>query len=149
VTPGLARVDAARIADAVEGLSEVSRLSGGPAGAVATYLPGNRVVGVRAGDNRVEIHVVAASMTTPLAEVALRVRSVVRPHVPVSHQIDVFIDDIEDPRDALHGGPVPVPDADTRPERGVWGGPERQPILSNVLASPPETRPEPSAEVPS
>jgi hypothetical protein len=43
----------------------IVRLSGGPMGTVATYLPGRRIPGLRVGDDdRIEIHVVMAPSST-------------------------------------------------------------------------------------
>lgn len=62
------------VADAVLAHPSVLRLDGGPFGAIASYLPGHRVQGVRLADP-VEIAVVLR-LGRPFAEVADRVRAV-------------------------------------------------------------------------
>jgi hypothetical protein len=89
-------VDAERIAQAVERVPTVARLSSGDLGAeVATYLPGRRVRGVRVADDAVEIHVVAG-WPAVLPEVGEAVRAAVAPLVG-GRRIEVFIDDIDVP----------------------------------------------------
>ena len=107
MTTPVSNADAAAVAAAVGQLPEIAGMSGGAVGTVATYLPGERVVGVRVRDDRIEIHVVTASTTTPLANVADRVRHAVQLRFPGTYAIDVFIDDIEDPR-AVDAGPSTV-----------------------------------------
>ena len=102
MTIALSSADAIGIADVVQRLPEISRLSGGTVGEVATYLPGHRVTGVRIREAGVEVHVVAASMTTPLPVVADRVRRAVLDRFPAATGVDVAVDDIEQ-------APVPEP----------------------------------------
>lgn len=72
----------------------VARLSGGPAGAVATYLAGRRVPGVRLTDSAVEVHVVAHWVPS-LPGLAGRVRAAVR-SVAGGRAVDVIVDDLAD-----------------------------------------------------
>lgn len=87
--------DLERVAAAALGCPAVANLVGGPLGEVATYLPGRRLTGVRAGEDGVEIHVVAR-WGRPLPEVADAVRIAVAPHTG-GRPVAVFIDDIELP----------------------------------------------------
>jgi hypothetical protein len=89
-------VDAERVAQAVEKVPTVARLSAGSMGAeVATYLPGRRVRGVRVDDDTVEIHVVAR-WPALLPEVGEAVRSAAAPLVG-GRAVGVVIDDIDVP----------------------------------------------------
>ena len=73
----------------------VAGMAGGRFGEVATYLPGRRLVGVRAADDELEVHVVAR-WGTPLPEVADAVRRAVAP-AAAGRPVTVYIDDIEVP----------------------------------------------------
>ena len=89
-------VDAERVAQAVERVPTVARLSAGSTGAeVATYLPGRRVRGVRVGDGTVEVHVVAR-WPAVLPELGEAVRSAVAPLVG-GRPVEVVIDDLDVP----------------------------------------------------
>ena len=89
-------VDAERVAQAVEKVPTVARLSAGSTGAeVATYLPGRRVRGVRVADGTVEVHVVAR-WPAVLPEVGEAVRSAAAPLVG-GRAIEVVIDDLDVP----------------------------------------------------
>ncbi|MCG8918177.1 hypothetical protein L6E12_20550 [Actinokineospora sp. PR83] len=75
----------------------VLRLDGGAFGAVATALPGRRVVGVRVGapGDPIEVSVVLA-MGTPVPAAAARVRGAVRALAgPVP--VDVHVSDVDVP----------------------------------------------------
>ncbi|WP_220188023.1 hypothetical protein [Pseudonocardia pini] len=75
----------------------VADLHPGPYGEVATYLPGRRIVGVRASATAVEIHVVAV-LAPSMTLVADQVRAAVRPWsggLPV----DVTVEDVLVPGD--------------------------------------------------
>lgn len=88
-------VDAQAVAERVTGCRSVARISTGQFGEVATYLPGRRVPGVRLGDGRVEVHVVAC-WGAPVPALAAEVRAAVAaiaPGVP----IDVYVDDVDIP----------------------------------------------------
>jgi hypothetical protein len=89
-------VDAERVAQAVERVPTVARLSGGSVGVeVATYLPGRRVRGVRVAEGTVEIHVVAR-WPAVLPEVGDAVRSAAAPLVG-GRAVEVVIDDLDVP----------------------------------------------------
>jgi hypothetical protein len=89
-------VDAERVAQAVERVPTVARLSAASTGAeVATYLPGRRVRGVRVADDGVEIHVVAR-WPAVLPEVGDAVRSAAAPLVG-GRAVEVVIDDLDVP----------------------------------------------------
>lgn len=87
--------NAVRIAAAVAGCPAVARLHGGAYGEVATYLPGVLVIGVRASDEEIAVHVTGVWPAT-LAEIAGQVRAAVEPFgsaIPVS----VTVEDLELP----------------------------------------------------
>ena len=89
-------VDPERVAQAVERVPTVARLSAGSTGAeFATYLPGRRVRGVRVADDGVEIHVVAR-WPAVLPEVGDAVRSAAAPLVG-GRAVEVVIDDLDVP----------------------------------------------------
>ncbi len=89
-------VDAERVAQAVERVPTVARLSAGSTGAeVATYLPGRRVRGVRVAGGTVEVHVVAR-WPAVLPEVGDAVRSAATPLVG-GRAVEVVIDDLDVP----------------------------------------------------
>ncbi|NUP01560.1 MAG: hypothetical protein HOV96_34740 [Nonomuraea sp.] len=67
-------------------------LSGGPFGTVATYLPGERVMGVCADEGKVEIAVVA-TLERPLPETADEVRRAVS-DLAGGRPVNVRIDDV-------------------------------------------------------
>jgi hypothetical protein len=88
-------IDVDAVAAAARSCGSVARLSPGPFGDVASYLPHRRVVGVRETANQLEVRIVA-KWNPSLARVGEEVRAAVRPvagHLPV----EVFIDDIELP----------------------------------------------------
>jgi hypothetical protein len=88
-------VDADLIAEQVAGCRSVARMSAGPFGEVATYLPGRRVPGVRIGDGRVEVHVVACwGVSVP--NLAAEVRAVLC-RVAGGRPVDVHVDDVDVP----------------------------------------------------
>jgi hypothetical protein len=72
---------------AVAGLDEAGTL------AVATYLPGRRVVGVRVEDRRVLLSVVLAS-GFPVQSLEAQVRRALAPHVG-SRRVDVHVADLQ------------------------------------------------------
>jgi len=108
--------DAERVAQAVERVPTVARLSAGSTGAeVATYLPGRRVRGVRVDDGTVEVHVVAR-WPAVLPEVGDAVRSAAAPLVG-GRAIEVVIDDLEVPGEDEPTEPV----AELPPAGGTEG----------------------------
>lgn len=80
------------IAERVRHCPDVARLSSGPFGTVATYLPGARLLGIALRDDEVEIAVVARS-GRPLPEIADEVRDAVGPLVG-DRPVHVIIDDL-------------------------------------------------------
>jgi uncharacterized alkaline shock family protein YloU len=71
---------------------------------IATYLPGRRVLGVRVGPGRAEVHIVVEYGANVVA-VADRVRAAVLAAVQGANdpppQVDVYIDDVQGPGDAV------------------------------------------------
>jgi hypothetical protein len=91
-------VDPDLVAGRVAACRSVARMSAGPFGEVATYLPGRRVPGVRIGDGRVEVHVVACwGVSVP--DLAAEVRAVLGP-VGGGRVVDVHVDDVDVPNGA-------------------------------------------------
>lgn len=96
------------IAAAVLACPSVTRLTGGVAGEVATYLPGRRVVGVRLRPDRITVHV-AGRYGVPVGRIAADVRAAVRAvladpssvpspaegHIAADVPIDVVVDDLD------------------------------------------------------
>jgi hypothetical protein len=91
------------IAAAVRAHPAVADLDGGPFGAIASYLPGRRVVGVRVGEpgEPVEVSVVAR-LGTPLPQLATDLRRLITA-VTGSRVIDLTINDV------ITGEPSPAP----------------------------------------
>jgi hypothetical protein len=90
-----AGVDARAVAERVIACPSVARLSGGPFGEVATYLPGLRVPGVRLVAGVLEVHVVSR-WDVPVADLAAEVRAAAGPAAP-GHEVVVFVEDVELP----------------------------------------------------
>lgn len=82
------------IADTVEAHPAVARLDGGRFDAVASYLPGRRVDGIRLDEDLLELSVVLR-MGRPVQVVANEVRQQVAPLVP-GRSIDVVVTDLEE-----------------------------------------------------
>ncbi|WP_344493239.1 hypothetical protein [Nonomuraea monospora] len=80
------------IADRALACDGVVRLSGGPFGTVATYLPGERLTGVHADERAVEIAIVA-TLDRPLPQTADEVRGAVA-DLAGDRPVHVRIDDI-------------------------------------------------------
>ena len=91
------------VAAAVRAHPAVADLDGGPFGAIASYLPGRRVVGVRVGEpgEPVEVSVVAW-LGTPLPQLATDLRRLITA-VTGSRVIDLTINDV------ITGDPSPAP----------------------------------------
>lgn len=89
----LADADVDALATAVMACPAVAGLDEGGAQAVATYLPGRRVVGVRVEDRRVLVSVVLASgFSVPRLDE--QVRSTLAPHVG-DRRVDVLVADVQ------------------------------------------------------
>lgn len=98
--PVAAAARAAR--DAALAVPGVTRLSGGAFGEVATYLPGDRVTGVRVGDDGVHVHVVlaqAALAAIPATAAAVQAAVHAVPHLPhlglADLPVHVHVEDVE------------------------------------------------------
>ncbi|HEY6421885.1 MAG TPA: hypothetical protein VIY28_01290 [Pseudonocardiaceae bacterium] len=90
------------VAAAVRAHPAVADLDGGPFGAIACYLPGRRVVGVRVGEpgEPVEVSVVAR-LGTPLPQLATELHRVITA-VTGRSEIDLTINDV------ITGDPIPT-----------------------------------------
>ncbi len=100
-------IDAEAVAERVESCRSVARLSAGPFGEVATYLPGRRVPGVRLAGGQIEVHVVAC-WGVRVPELAAEVRAAVSPAAG-GLPIDVHVDDVDVPG-AGEGAQIFLPD---------------------------------------
>ena len=85
------------VVERVTACPSVARISPGPVGEVATYLPGRRVPGVRLGDDRIEIHVVAR-WGVRVPDLAADVRAAVQ-SIAADVLVDVHVDDVEVPNE--------------------------------------------------
>lgn len=85
------------VVERVAACPSVARISPGPAGEVATYLPGRRVPGVRMSDDTIEIHVVAR-WGVRVPDVAADVRAAIA-SIAAGCSVDVHVDDVEVPSD--------------------------------------------------
>lgn len=97
---------AERAAAAALAVPGVSALHGGEFGAVATYLPGRRVTGIRIDDDHCAVHV-TVRYPADLFATAARVRDAVRPIVGVP--VDVTIEDLDGADDPATDPPAPLP----------------------------------------
>ena len=86
--------DADDIAALVLTVPDVVRLHAGRFGEVATYLPGRRVVGVKVGDDLIEVHVTVAGRV-PVRETARLLHAAVA--TLVATPVHVFIEDVAVP----------------------------------------------------
>lgn len=93
--------DADHVADAARTVPGVTGMGGGAAGAVATYLPGRQVPGVRIDDDVVAVHV-TVSLDRPLTAVAASIRAAVAP-LACGRAVDVVIEDVEDAEKGTDG----------------------------------------------
>ena len=90
--PAVAMADVDAIAAAMMACPAVAGLHEGGTRAVATYLPGRRVVGVRVEDQRVLVSVVLASGSS-VRMLDAQVRSRLAPHVG-GRTVDVYVADV-------------------------------------------------------
>ncbi|WP_327089866.1 hypothetical protein OIE66_04390 [Nonomuraea sp. NBC_01738] len=86
--------DARAIAEKVRGCPGVAGLSGGLFGTVATYLPGERLVGVAVHEEDVEIAIIAR-LGRPLPALADEIRQAVS-GLTGDRLVNVRIDDLEE-----------------------------------------------------
>ncbi|MER5390566.1 hypothetical protein [Saccharopolyspora sp. NPDC002686] len=96
------QVSASELADRVLSHPSVVRLHGGQYGEIATYQPGQRITGVRVGDDAVEIAVVLR-LDRPLPEVVAELRGELTAAVG-GIPVDVTVADVLGPDDPLEGG---------------------------------------------
>jgi hypothetical protein len=91
------------VAAAVRAHPAVADLDGGPFGAIASYLPGRRVVGVQVGepDEPVKVSVVAR-VGMPLPQLATELRRLITA-VTGARAIDLTVNDV------ITGAPAPSP----------------------------------------
>jgi hypothetical protein len=109
-----ADVDARELSRVVERCPAVASLTGGPDGLAATYLPGDRVPGVRITPDAVELHVIAR-WGLPMADVADEVRRATLPLVAGRH-VDVVVEDVEEPAVTVTAGAAAHRSAPTHSE---------------------------------
>lgn len=107
-SPASAAVDADAIAAAVLTAPAVAGLHTGGVTQIATYLPGRRVEGVRVGEDRVQVAVVAVH-GVPLIAVAEQVRERVVP-LAGGLPVDVHVGDVQLPQEEQLA--LPPADAD-------------------------------------
>jgi hypothetical protein len=109
VTNGSSAVaaEAAAIAAAVLTCPAVVALHGGRLGQLTTFLPGRRVEGVRIGDDRVQVGVVA-TYGLPVGLVADRVRTTVVPRA-CGRRVDVHVADLLLPEEQPRALPAADP----------------------------------------
>lgn len=89
---GPVEVDPAALVTLVVACPGVVAMHGGTFGEAATYLPGQRVVGVRILPDRIEVHVVSR-WPTPAVEVAAQVWAATAQAVAGS-RVDVVVGDV-------------------------------------------------------
>lgn len=83
--------DAERIAAAVIAVHGVAGLHAGMFGEVATYLPGHRVLGVRVGPDRVDVHV-SLALDAPVRPTATAIQRAVAAITDLP--VDVTVEDL-------------------------------------------------------
>lgn len=108
---------ARRARDAVLGVEGVSDLNAGVLQEIGTYLPGDRVPGVRVADDGVHVHIVIeASAVEHIPAVAGRTRRAVRrvlddDGLPDPPEVHVHVDDVDElflpVHDDVQDDPVP------------------------------------------
>lgn len=92
-TPVTAGEPVRRWAAAVDAVPGVARRSGGGLVPVATHLPNERIIGLRAAGDRLEVHVVMTADVT-VDELRDRVVAALAPEWP-ARAVDLVIDDID------------------------------------------------------
>jgi hypothetical protein len=96
---------AVRVAELVAAHPAVVRLDGGIFGAVATYLPGRKLLGVRVDEHGGPVEVaVVLSLAVPIPEVVADLRARVAA-VAGGRPVDVTVSDVVDPGPARPAGP--------------------------------------------
>ena len=84
-------IDPDAVAAAVTSCRSVARLSAGPFGSVATYLPGRRVVGVRVGPT-LAVHVVARYGPT-VTDISAEIVAALAP-LAAGRPIEIVVEDL-------------------------------------------------------
>ncbi len=108
------------MADRIDQIPSVVRRSGGAAGAVAAYLPGERITGLRVtADGRLQVHVVMAWGST-VDEVESQVLAAVE-GLWTDGPVDLTVDDIE---------PLPTPQLDAAGPADAGSGHGTEPLSS-------------------
>ncbi|MFC5949119.1 hypothetical protein ACFQH9_12635 [Pseudonocardia lutea] len=96
---------ARRVAELVAAHPAVVRLDGGTFGAVATHLPGHRLLGVRVDEHGGPVEVaVVLSLAAPIPEVVAQLRARVAA-VAGGRAVDITVSDVVDPGPGA-AGPV-------------------------------------------
>lgn len=85
--------DAERIRDAVLALGGVADLHGGAFGEIATYLPGDRVAGIRVDPSGIEVHVVVY-LEADITQVAQEVRTTAQALFADRRPCTVVVEDV-------------------------------------------------------
>lgn len=119
VAPPRPEPDARAVAGAATACPGVRGLVGGSPVEVATYLPGERVLGVRVGPGWAEVHLVG-EYGVSLAETAGRVREAIQRAVPDPAgpvAVDVVFEDVEKPAEAPAANNAMAPAIDPASER--------------------------------
>jgi uncharacterized alkaline shock family protein YloU len=119
------------VAAAAAACPGVVRLASGSPVEVATYLPGQRVHGVRIRDGVVEVHIVA-TLGQNLPELAETVRAAVERAAP-DHTVDVYVDDLDVPTDDAEPADASTDDVAT----GAAATGEPQPAGASTRAAEP------------
>ena len=84
-----------RVADALLAHPDVVRLSGGPYGSIATYLPGRRLAGVALGDGDEPARIgVVLRLGAPVPTTADMLRALVASETG-AQRVDVVVTDVE------------------------------------------------------
>lgn len=139
------------ISAAVADCVDVEGLDGGPFDAVASYLPGRRVPGVRVRPDRITVQV-RTRWGVPMTQVATQLRIALAPLLG-DHGLDIVISDISDPPErrldaavnaGQQNGEVPWMSSSAEPE-GPGSGNTTPTVVEtqtySQTASPPSTAP--------
>jgi len=91
----LVAAEAEAIAATVRTCPSVVDLAGGPFGEVATYLPGQRITGIRVSEDRIAVHLVGR-YGTPIPVLAAEIRAAVT-FLARGRPIDIRVEDLRVP----------------------------------------------------
>ena len=134
-------VDVDAVVRAVLACPDVVELHAGFPGAVATYLPGRQLAGLRVGDSTVDVQVRAA-WGVPAPQIAAEIRAAVAPLIG-RRSIDVTIAALGDPPRFDRNGAAARPgDSDPTPSSGLMDTDGRAPVRPSGRPDPrrPEMR---------